>query len=225
VDLFIAPSPSIAAEYETLGIQKAKIRISDYGFPLVPNREPRRPRRPLLIGYVGTLVWHKGVHVLLAAARLLGSAGYELHVYGDVHVDPGYARSLERGAVGLPVFLHGGFEREALAQVFDSFDVLVVPSIWLENSPLVVHEAFMFGVPVVGSRIGGTADLIQDGVNGFLYDPESADQLAGVLRQLIEAPERLAALVRHAPPLRSLEEDARGWEAIYEAAIAPRDFV
>ena len=56
--------------------------------------------------------------------------------------------------------------------MFDSFDVLVVPSIWLENSPLVVHEAFMFGVPVIGSRIGGTADLIQDGINGFLYEPE-----------------------------------------------------
>ena len=78
VDLFIAPSPSIAAEYETLGVQKAKIRMSDYGFPLVPHRAPRRPRRPLLIGYVGTLVWHKGVHVCwrqpVSSARLITSS-------------------------------------------------------------------------------------------------------------------------------------------------------
>ena len=77
VDLFVAPSPSIAAEFQRLGISASKIRISDYGFvPLLRSRvngshdtrEHHEPRRPLRIGFVGTLVWHKGVHVLLDAS-------------------------------------------------------------------------------------------------------------------------------------------------------------
>ena len=57
-------------------------------------------------------------------------------------------------------------------------DVLVVPSLWLENSPLVIHEAFQAGVPVVGSRIGGIADSSRDGWNGLLFEPGLARELA-----------------------------------------------
>ena len=55
--------------------------------------------------------------------------------------------------------------------------MLVVPSIWPENSPLVIHEAFLAGVPVVASRIGGIPELVQDGVNGLLFEPGDADDL------------------------------------------------
>ena len=75
----------------------------------------------------------------------------------------------------------GRFERDHVADVYSQFDVLVVPSLWLENSPLVIHEAFMAGVPVVGARIGGISDLVRDGENGLLYPPESSAALAAAL--------------------------------------------
>jgi glycosyltransferase involved in cell wall biosynthesis len=90
-------------------------------------------------------------------------------------------------------------------------DLLVVPSLWLENSPLVIHEAFMAGVPVVGSRLGGTADLVCDGANGLLYEALSAEQLAAALRRVLEEPGLHRSLASAAPPVKTIEDDAREW--------------
>jgi glycosyltransferase involved in cell wall biosynthesis len=104
-------------------------------------------------------------------------------------------------------------------------DVLVVPSIWLENSPLVIHEAFMAGVPIVGARIGGIAELVDDGRTGLLYTPTSSSDLAAALRLLGEKREALAALrseVRSKPRVKSIEDDAREWEQAYAEVLGRR---
>jgi glycosyltransferase involved in cell wall biosynthesis len=232
IDLFVAPSPSIAAEFERLGIDPHKIRISDYGFVDIGRADigtgtAGRPytateddatRRPLKVGYVGTLVWHKGAHVLLEAVRALDAGAYELKIFGNPDVFPDYMAELRALAAGLPVHFMGRFDRERIAEVYRQIDVLVVPSLWLENSPLVIHEAFMAGVPIVGARIGGIAGLVEDGGTGLLYDPASAVELAAALRRLIENPAYLAALaarVRSVPRVKSIAEDAREWEEAY----------
>src|SRR5262249_44648352 len=109
----------------------------------------------------------------------------------DLDVFPRYVADLQRSAEGLPVRFMGRFEERDVSSVYQQFDVLVVPSLWLENSPLVIHEAFMAGVPVVGARIGGIADLIEDGRTGLLYDPAETGALAAALRSLLETPRRL----------------------------------
>jgi glycosyltransferase involved in cell wall biosynthesis len=226
VDLFVAPSRSIAEEFLCLGVGAAKIRISDYGFVDIGSGTALRPapterlgeRRPLRIGYVGTLVWHKGVHLLLEAVRALDASAYELKIFGNPDVDPDYTAALRALAAGLPVHFMGAFDRERTAEVYARLDVLVVPSLWLENSPLVIHEAFMAGVPIVGARIGGIAGLVEDGGTGLLYDPPSAIELRTALHRLIENPAHLAGLaerVRTAPPVKSIAQDAREWEEAY----------
>jgi glycosyltransferase involved in cell wall biosynthesis len=229
VDLFVAPSPSIAAEFQRLGIKPAKIRISDYGFvPLLRSAGPGDHHGPpgrLRIGYVGTLVWHKGVHVLLDAVRGLPPSAFELKIFGSPDVFPEYAADLRAQAAGLPVLFMGSFDRERIADVYAQFDVLVVPSLWLENSPLVIHEAFMAGLPVVGARIGGIADLVDDGRTGLLYDPTSPIELEALLRRLIEHPERLNGLAERArtrPHVKSIADDAREWEATYAEVVGRR---
>ena len=223
VDLFVAPSPSIAAEFAQLGLNPAKIRISDYGF--VPLRRVERNgsgRRRLRIGYVGSIVWHKGLHVLLEAVRALPDDAYEVKIFGNAEVFPDYAAALREQAAALPVSFMGTFTRDEAASVYAQIDVLVVPSLWMENSPLVIHEAFMAGVPVVGARAGGIADLLDDGRNGFLYDPASPGALAAALQELITHRGRLAEFARHAPPVKSIADDARDWLRIYADLAAPR---
>jgi glycosyltransferase involved in cell wall biosynthesis len=224
VDLFVAPSQSLADEYAALGFEASKIRVSDNGFP--PMEAPRRsvtrdPAAPLRIGFAGTIVWHKGVHVLLEAVRQLPSKAYELHIHGACDVAPDYVADLHRLAAGLPVVFHGGFDRSETAEVYAGLDVLVVPSIWLENSPLVIHEAFQAGVPVVGSRIGGTADLITDGCNGRLYDPSSAQALAAVLQSILGDRQQLASWAARLPAVKSIDDNAREWERVYEEVARP----
>jgi glycosyltransferase involved in cell wall biosynthesis len=225
IDTFVAPSASIASEFEQLGVDRSRIRVSDYGFvPL--KRVPRsRARGPLRIGFVGTLVWHKGVHVLLDAVRSLPAPSYELKIFGDTNVFPEYVADLRTRAAGLPVTFGGAFDLLSAAEIYGQIDVLVVPSLWLENSPLVIHEAFMAGVPVVGARIGGIVDLVEEGRSGRLYDPTSPAELTSVLRELIDAPElmrQLTAGVGMTPPLKSIAQDACEWESIYADAVNRR---
>ena len=105
-----------------------------------------------------------------------------------------------------------------MAPVFGQLDVLVVPSIWPENSPLVIHEAFMHGVAVVGAATGGIPDLIRD-AGGLVYDPTSPAELASVLQRLIDDPTLAARLARRAPAVKSIEQDALEWDVRYSRAL------
>ncbi len=227
IDLFAAPSAAILHEFVRLGIPPAKIRLSDYGLPPMA-RLPTRPSRGdrLRIGFVGTLVWHKGVHVLIDAVRELPANSYELTIFGRTEVSAAYASGLRRRAAGLPVTFAGGFERSDIDAVYGGIDVLVVPSLWMENSPLVVHEARAAGLPVVASRLGGLPDLIEEGHTGLLYEPSSAPALASVLRRLVDDPPLLDALTaasRALPAVKSIEDDAREWEATYATLLDRRE--
>jgi glycosyltransferase involved in cell wall biosynthesis len=227
IDLFVAPSQSIADEFERLGLSASKLRVSDYGFPALQaaRRQPPRARtagQPLRIGFVGTLVWHKGVHVLLDALRRLPDDAYEANIFGGLDVFPDYVADLRGRAAGLPVHFMGAFDRGAAAGVYDAMDVLVVPSLWLENSPLVIHEAFLADVPVVGARIGGIAELIRDGENGRLYEPTSAAALAAVLSHLIDQPAELDRFRRQIPSVKPIALDAVEWETVYGELLARR---
>lgn len=217
IDLFVAPSRSLAAEFVRLGLPETRLEVSDYGFLPAPRR--RTPGGPALrIGFVGTLVWHKGVHVLLeAASRVSGS--FTLDVFGDERVFPDYAAQLHRLATGLPVRFPGAFDRAAVPDVYGALDVLVVPSLWPENSPLVIHEAFMHGVAVVGAAAGGMVDLLQDGRAGLLYEPFSVEGLAACLQRLIDDRALVARLAGASPEVKAIQRDACEWERRYRALL------
>jgi glycosyltransferase involved in cell wall biosynthesis len=222
VDLFVAPSASMAGEFQRLGLDASKIRVSDYGFARLGGAPRRRRDQVLRVGFVGTVVWHKGVHVLLSAARRLPADAFELLIFGDLDTFPEYVAGLRRSAAGLPVRFPGRFEAGQAADVYAQMDVLVVPSLWLENSPLVIHEAFMCGVPVVGARIGGIAGLIDHGVNGLLYDPGSDEALAAALARILDDPSQLDRWRTAAPAMKSIDDDAEEWIRIYQTLLASR---
>jgi glycosyltransferase involved in cell wall biosynthesis len=157
--------------------------------------------------------------VAIDALRKLSGTSCELKIFGDPEVFPDYTRDLRTRAERLPVRFMGRFERARVADVYAQMDVLVVPSLWLENSPLVIHEAFMAGVPVVGSRIGGIADLVRDGRNGLLFEPGNATDLAAAIRRLATDRSLLRELAAQAPSVKPIEVDAHEWEAEYEQVI------
>jgi glycosyltransferase involved in cell wall biosynthesis len=221
VQLFVAPSRFVADAHEQSGLPRSKLVVSDYGFvPLAPRRPDWRPpdsmRPKVRIGFVGTLVRHKGPHVLLEAARQLPAGSFDIEIWGALDTFPDYTAHLKALAHGLPVTFCGAFRNEQAAEVFGRFDVLVVPSLWPENSPLVIHEGFMVGVPVVAARMGGIPELVRDGVNGVLYDPPSPAALAEALGGLLLAPGRLRDMAARAPAVKTIQEDARDWEQRYE---------
>ena len=88
-------------------------------------------------------------------------------------------------------------------------DVLVVPSIWPENSPFVIQEALLSGVPVVASRIGGIPELVDDGRNGLLFEPRDVDGSAPRAARLLDEPGLLDTLGAgaRATTFRTLDDD------------------
>ncbi len=227
VDAFVAPSASIAREFERLGIASTKLRVSGYGLePLTTATLPESaPEGPLRIGYVGTLVWHKGVHVLLDALAGIPTRSYLLKIFGSPSTFPDYVSTLRAAAVGRPVHWMGPFDRHDAGRVYAQLDVLVVPSLWLENSPFVVREALAAGVPVVGADIGGIPELIRHDVDGLLYDSASAPALAAALNRLLDDRALLGRLregARSRPRSKSIAEDAGEWEELYAAVIGRR---
>ena len=222
IDLFVAPSRFIGDEFVRLGAPRDRLQIADYGFaPQTPQRRPfRSPTDPLRIGFVGTLVWHKGVHVLVDAFRAL-DGHCELHVHGDTGVFPEYAARLRAAAGRAPVVFHGGFGQEHAGEIYGSLDVLVVPSLWPENSPLVIHEAFIHGVPVVAARVGGIPELIEHEVNGLLYEPAcSVEALRESLDRLLADRTLIERFAHAMPDVKTIAADAIEWDARY-AQIAP----
>jgi glycosyltransferase involved in cell wall biosynthesis len=228
IDVFVAPSHSMAEEFCRLGLPSDRVQVSDYGFHAAHSggRSSSRGREtgdtgngiagcePLRIGFVGTLVWHKGVHILIEAARRLRGE-YQVLIHGDTAVFPNYSSDLRKASAGLPVVFREGFDRDRVDDVYEGLDVLVVPSLWPENSPLVIHEAFMHGVPVVAARVGGVPELVRHDVNGFLYEPFDAESLAASLQRVIDDRGLLARLSEKPSPVKSIEQDAREWEERY----------
>jgi glycosyltransferase involved in cell wall biosynthesis len=217
LDCVVAPSRSLADEMIRFGLPAAKIQVRDYGFePMLPAARSASGR--LRIGFAGTIAWHKGVHVLLAAAAMLPQDRIEVRLHGDPDTFPGYGAALRKAAPASVKWM-GAFDQSRAADVFAGIDVLVVPSLWPENSPLVIHEAFMAGVPVVAARAGGIPDLVEEGVSGLLYEPRSAASLAACLSRLMGDPGYLGRLSSSRPRVLTIQEDADAWERIYDACV------
>ncbi len=222
---FIAPSRFLAERMIREGLPRGKVVVSDYGFPPLERRRraPRDPRRPgarLAIGFLGTLSDYKGVHVLLDAFARLPPGKATLAVAGDPTWFPDYTGPLvERAGTLEGARFVGPLAPDAAADFVSGLDVLVVPSIWYENSPLTLHEAFQLGVPVVTTDLGGMAELVENGGGLTFARGDSAD-LARVLGRLIDDEALLVRLAASSPPVKSIEVDAGQVESILRAALA-----
>jgi glycosyltransferase involved in cell wall biosynthesis len=142
------------------------------------SRDARSWPHDLVLGYAGALAEHKGVHLLLEAIRRLEWRSTRVRIAGGGD-DERYQRRLQRLARGLNVEFAGRIPTEQMPDFLSRLDVLVVPSTWPENLPIIVLEAQALDVPVLGSRVDGIAESIADPMR--LFDAGSADSLAKCL--------------------------------------------
>jgi glycosyltransferase involved in cell wall biosynthesis len=149
----------------------------------IRDRPPRPPDAPFTIGFIGRIVSEKGLETLLDAVARLPFGGWRLLIAGKVF-PPLDQATLQARVPGLPVDWLGVVPA---AEFYPQIDLLVVPAIWADPGPLVVHEAFANAVPVVGARIGGIADLVEQDITGWLFEPGDVATLSAVLAKRISA--------------------------------------
>lgn len=179
-------------------------------------------KRPLRITYLGSVTPHKGLG-LLADAVARTHAAIEVSVAGRAD-DPAFRRELDRRAGGRIRWL-GSFAPEDRVRILGETDVVVVPSQVPEAFPLVPREALAHGVPVIGTRIGGVEDAIEDNVNGLLVDRSDPADLAAALRRLANDRELLGHLRRGAEdtPVSSFADHVDELRSTYaEICAGPR---
>lgn len=184
----------------------------DYRFARVSSFDPDN----ISFGYIGTISWHKGLHVLIKAFQKAPQSKLRLKVYGSTHQNPAYAEevlSLARGDDRIQ-FL-GTFEMEAMAKIMGEISVLVVPSVYYENYPLVMLMALACKVPVIASNIGGMPEVIKHGINGFLFKTGNSDELKSLVDEIARKPETIQELRERIVPPRRVEEEALEYENIY----------
>lgn len=113
---------------------------------------------------------------------------------------------------------HGPYTQEDLPGIFSKTDVAIIPS-RSENYPFIVRECLHAGVPVIASNVGGIPEIIQDGVNGFLFKQGDFRDLANKLQFIIQNPQKIFALRKNIQPVRTVSEDAEELEGIYREVL------
>lgn len=210
----LAPSRYLRDIYQRNGF-KLPITISRFGIDADRSARVLRPNGPLRVGFIGQISPHKGCHVLVEAARAMLGEEVVFTIYGDQERHPRYAAELVRRSVGTRVTFRGAFPITEMNSVLREIDVLVLPSLWAENSPLTMLQALAAHTPVIAARQPGTAEFIEEGVNGFLTRPGSARDVARVLRRLARDRDLVNRLMQAAHYPRTPIDMARDALALY----------
>jgi glycosyltransferase involved in cell wall biosynthesis len=175
----------------------------------------------ITFSYCGGFSPHKGVHILIKAFLALNPGNAELKLYGSSFNEYEYYRQLQN-LVGKDerVRFCGAYNEEQVGEIMSGGDVLVLPSLWYENYPLVLHEALTCNVPVIASNIGGMAEKIIDSVNGFTFQVGDEQDLAFRMKRILDNPEILNDLKErmkgYIPP--RTEEEAYLYQRLYSSA-------
>jgi glycosyltransferase involved in cell wall biosynthesis len=223
LDRIFVPTKFMQTVMEKNGLGGVRFRVLSYGLRTQGyNRRIRRSAGgPLVLGFIGSWLPHKGLHVLLEAlTRLPETSKIKLKVYGSApEKGTQYALDLQMMASGdSRVEFCGTFENRHIADVLDGIDALVIPSLWHENMPLVSLSAQAAGCPIVASDVGGIADVVEDGKNGLLFARGSSAELAELILRLLDDDELLPRLSSQAISPTDIEPYIDDLEAEYRRA-------
>lgn len=202
----VSPTKLMTETLVRHGVDSHLIVQAGYGIDFTPyqGNKATRPASKLRVGFIGTLAPHKGGHVLIEAFNALPPNTASLHLYGNLVEFPGYAMQLQsKAGTANPVEFKGTFPNSQISDVLAGLDVLVVPSLWYENTPLVLHSAAAARRPVVASDLPGLAEVVTHEVNGLLFENGNVAALTRSLMRLAHEPGLLQRLSDNCLPPRT----------------------
>ena len=245
VDVFVCPSAFLLERYAQWGIPRSKLVHEPNGrrsvSPLATDVD--RPRNRL--GYFGQFTRYKGADVLLEAMGLRtaraaaaqrsadpdaqqppdpDAPSLVLHGANLEHAPPEFQARFHTllAANENSVRLHGRYRPADLPALMAEVDWVVVPSVWFENAPLVIQEAFAHGRPVLCSDIGGMAEAVTDGVDGLHFRAGSPSALADAVTRAVSTPGLWAELAAQISPVHRLDDHVAALQEIYTRALSTR---
>ena len=223
-DLLLTPSKFVQQMF--LQDLSLPVQVLNHGHSLdwLENFRKDVPSYTVRFGYIGQIHPTKGIHILIEAFQK-ANIGQQasLDMWGDTAVNKNYVNILRSLIDNNPsIHLQGRYEHDQLATVLAGIDVMVVPSLWYENAPLVIQEAFAAGIPVIATDLGGMAEAVTNEMNGLLFERGNANDLATKLARFIQEPELLGRLQSGIPAVKTVGEEVDELREIYGSLIAKR---
>jgi glycosyltransferase involved in cell wall biosynthesis len=225
VDLFVAPSATLRDRFVEWGIPAERILLEDYGRVPVPPVAVERPAPHDTLGIFGQLNPYKGIDLLLRAIAKLGDGAPRLRIHG-ANLDL-QEHSFREEITGLLAACEqaievGSYPPQRAGEMMAAVDWVVVPSLWWENSPLVIQEAFAQRRPVICSDIGGMAEKVRDGIDGLHFRVGDADDLAATIRRAVGTPGLWERLQQGIATVHPMSAHVDCLTDAYEALLALR---
>ncbi|MES2606910.1 MAG: glycosyltransferase, partial [Pseudomonadota bacterium] len=226
-DAVVAVCEWVSAVLRVNAVPMGKVCVSRQGVALgtalqtsISRESQQVLARPLRLAYFGRIEQVKGVHVLAAALALDKGLPVTLDVFG-IRGDESLwqqlaAQALEDSRLGL----HDAVAADTVVTAMQKHDLVVVPSQWLETGPLVVYEAMAAGVPVLGSDLGGIAEIVTHDVTGFLVEANDPGAWLVALRSIIDHPEMLARWRQQLTPPRTMHDVAIDMAQLYTRQLS-----
>jgi glycosyltransferase involved in cell wall biosynthesis len=215
IDRFVAPSDFLRRRYLEWGIAEDDMVLIDYGRSAIGKRPPGAPpasARRNRFGFFGQLIDSKGLSCLIDAVAQLVARGvvdFELRVHG-VNLENASEPLRKKFASALATLpqikFFGSYVNYEMSRHAAAVDWFVVPSIWWENSPLVIQEAFIARRPVLCSNIGGMAEKVRDGFDGLHFAVGDSSALADAMARCLAEPELWDRLSANIPEVLSVTD-------------------
>jgi len=231
VQRFLAPSRFLRERFVQWGLDPESIYYTPTGLDPLAEGTSAVPASGggFEVLFLGSFIPIKGAHVLLDAWGQLDPALRDqahLRLHGPVFQDADYAADLQRQAQAVGAEMGEGLDRVGVQAALARANLLVVPSLWFENRPLVLMEAMGAGVPVVVTQLGGMAELVEEGVNGWTFPMGDSSALAAVLSERVRmGPEPTDAASTGASSFPTWEEATDQMLEHYAACLASKGSV
>jgi len=228
VDRFLAPSNFLRDRFVDWGLPADKVRFEEYGRLPVTAAATRERRQRNRLVFIGQLSYFKGVNVLLKAMERLQDDGVDVHlaIYGaNLELQPDefraeFAELLE--TTKAIVDFEGEFNHDDLPAIMADADWVIVPSLWWENSPLVIQEAAQHRRPVIASDIGGMAEKVHDGVSGLHFKAADPASLAETITRAVSTRKLWDELQRRIESPYAMDEHVRSLTRQYRELLAAK---
>ncbi len=222
-DRLLSPSRFLIGLFNHTGFIPAEtFFLSRHGFDYGKKKKYffEEPGEPIIFGYIGTVQYHKGVHIMVDGFKKTKNQNIRLQIWGGCFHEIEYEKSVLKIAEGdSRIEFKGSYDFNYIEEILETIDVVIVPSIWYENAPLTINTSLAYGIPVITSDIGGMSEVIKDGLNGLTFRVGDSADFAEKIASVAGNPELITAFKRNIQyPIR-VEEEAFNTELIYKQLL------
>jgi glycosyltransferase involved in cell wall biosynthesis len=220
----IAPTDFLHEAYVTNHFYPEKLIKINFGINRELVKGYQTPRKKIdsriRFGFIGQISAHKGIDLLINAYLRIKSDKISLSIYGSPDQDRPYMNELLRlSSRANNVNFCGTFPREELPARLSEFDVLVIPSRWYENSPLVLLYALATRTPVIVTDVKGMSEFVKDGFNGYTFKKNSVEHLTTIMQKIVDDPSSIERLSQNAVYAKDVSDHANDVFELYKAAL------